>query len=401
MSQRWMILITGVLANLCISSAYAFSVFTKPLMDKFGWTQSQVAFLFTALLVIMPITMLVAGKIQDSQGPRKTFFFAGIAFGLGWLLSGFVESLMLLYILFGGLAGLGLGAIYSCTVVNTVRWFPDKRGLAAGLISAGLSIGPVFLAPLAVMLIQEYGVMDTIKIYGIAFMACTVFASLFSVAPPAGYVPEGWTPPVVQNTTIPEGKDWRAMLQDRMFYVGWLMLMLASISGLMLIGNASLIAQDMLKLTPQEAGATVGMLAVGNATGRILWGWTSDKLGRYKTMILMFSLSAISMITLSTVSSYGMYVFCTCLIATCYGGFFALFPAVTGDMFGVKNLGANWGIMFTAFAPAAVIGPLLVAKVKELYNGDYSVAFIIAASLSIIGAILALYSQRAIAKRSS
>ncbi|MBW8309317.1 MAG: MFS transporter [Candidatus Paracaedibacteraceae bacterium] len=129
-TNRWLILFTGIFANLCIGAAYSYSVFRKPLMVLFGASVSQVTIPYTLSLALMPISMIIAGKIQDKKGPKLTMFIGGLIYSAGFLLAGYAKNIQFLYITYGILGGLGLGAVYSCTVVNTVKWFPDKRGLA-------------------------------------------------------------------------------------------------------------------------------------------------------------------------------------------------------------------------------------------------------------------------------
>jgi len=156
--------------NLCIGSAYAWSVFQKPLIEIFGWQTSQASLAFTLNLCLVPFAMIVAGKIQDKNGPQKVTLIGGLIFGLGIILTGFTSSLTVLYLTYGVLGGLGIGTVYACTVANTVKWFPDKRGLAGGLVAAGFGSGAVLFAPLSVSLISKFGVLSTFKILGFVFM---------------------------------------------------------------------------------------------------------------------------------------------------------------------------------------------------------------------------------------
>ena len=372
-------------------------------MVAFRLPQSEVALLFTLVFVVMPLSMLVAGRIQDMQGPRGPLFVAGLVYGASWFFVGFANSFLSLYIIYGVLGGAGLGAVYSCTTVTTVKWFPDKRGFAAGIISARFSGGPILLAPLAVELIKSYGVLATCTIYGVAFAVVICLAAVFSVSPPPGYTPDGWSSSIPCTPGIGSAREvaWREMLRDAMFWVLWVMLVLLSISGLMVIAHAAVIGQEVVHLTAERAGAAVGVLALANAPGRVFWGWVSDIIGRYPAMALMFVVSGAAMFSLGSAASFAFFVTVIAAVAFCYGGFFAVCLSVIGDLFGTKNLGINWGLMFTGFAPAAVIGPLLAAKVKEYGNGDYSVAFLVAGGLSFLGALLTLYSMNRMKKRHS
>jgi len=399
--NRWLILVTAMMATFCIGGTYSFSIFAKPLMNQYSWSPSQVSLLFTIVLVMMPITMTVAGKVQDLRGPQVALAIAGIAYASSWFFSAYVSSLTALYLIYGVLGGLGNGAIYSCAVVNTVKWFPDKRGLAAGLTMAGSGVGVIVLAPFGTYLMQSYGVLATFQIFGAIFVTLVLIAAYFAKTPPADYRPAGWTPPAPNaSSSISTGdKTWREMMSDPIFYVVWIMFVACAISGLMIIGHAATIGVEAVKLTPAVAAVAVSFLGFSNTIGRILWGWISDHLGRYATMTIMFVISGAGMLLIGSASTFISFVIAIVAISSCFGGFFALFPPITGDMFGMKNFGTNWGILFTAYAPAAIIGPILAAKVKEANNGDYTLAFLVAAVICAVGAVLTLYCQYQIKKR--
>lgn len=392
--NRWLILLSGILINLCIGSAYAWSVFQKPLISLFKWSTSEASLAFTLSLSIVPLAMIVAGKIQDQKGPKLVIFAGGIIFSLGIIGAGFTDSLTFLYATYGLLGGIGIGTIYACTVANTVKFFPDKRGLASGLVVAGFGSGAVVLAPLSSSLIQAYGVLAAFKILGIAYLIVISACSLFVKTAPDGYRPTGWSPPPPSSTTITgTDKNWREILVDPMFYVLWGMYTIGTISGLMVIGHASPIGQEVIKLDPQTAAMAVGFLALANTAGRIFWGWVSDKIGRYTAVMTMFILAGAMMFAMTQVSTFIPFVAVLMAIGLCFGGFMGIFPSITADMFGPKNLGMNYGIIFTAYGAAAFIGPRLAARFKELNNGDYTQAFLIAAGLSIIGILLTFVAQ--------
>lgn len=403
--NRWLILITGIFANLCVGAALAWSVFRKPLMVMFGATVSQVTLPYTISLALMPVSMIIAGRIQDKKGPKLAMFIGGLILSASYFLSGFAPNIQFLYLTYGILGGASLGAVYSCTVVNTVKWFPDKRGLAGGLIAAGLGAGSIIFAPLGVALMKSYSPLTTFQIFGGIFLVVISLASMFAVSPPAGYKPEGWTPPIPKfanaNNSSTVDKSWKDMLKDPLFYISWVALVLACVSGLMIIGHAATIGQEVIGLTPAVAALGVSILGISNASGRAVWGIVSDKLGRFPTLSLIFLVSAISMFLLSYMAStFAIFVIAIIGIGSCYGGFFGIYPAITGEMFGLKNMGMNWGVMFTAFAPAAIFGPMLAAQVRINY-GDYSWAFIIAGSLSIVGIILTRYAQSVVKKNNN
>lgn len=393
--NRWLVLISSVVINLCIGSAYAWSVFQKPLIDLFSWSTADTSLAFTIALAIVPIAMILAGRAQDRIGPKKVIFVGGILFGAGIIGAGFTRSLGVLYSTYGITGGIGIGTIYACTVANTVKFFPDRRGLASGLIAAGFGLGAVLFAPLSTMLIECFGVLAAFKALGAGYLMLIPVLSLFIKAAPAGYAPVGWVPAAnPNNPATAADKNWKQMLGDSRFYMLWCVYLIGTVSGLMIIAHASPFGQEIIKITPQVAAMTVGVLALANTGGRIFWGWVSDKIGRFNTILVMFLLSGTVMLVLPGISGLAGFVAAIIVVGLCFGGFMGIFPSITADLFGSKNLGMNYGVMFTAFGAAAIIGPRLAAMAKESSGGDYTHAFLVAAALSALGIVLGLVLKR-------
>lgn len=393
LKNRWAILVAMFIINLCVGSAYAWSVFQKPLIELFKWSTSETSLAFSISLFVIPLAMIVGGRVQPIKGPKFLMFTGGIIFSCGIIAAGYTRSLLSLYLTYGMMSGFGIGFIYGTGISNSVKWFPDKRGLAAGLVAAGFALGAVINAPIANMLVLKYGVLDTFHYLGIGYLVVTLISSQFVSAPPPGYVPEGWIPPVAGVGGVSHDKDWTEMLRDPLFYVLWMMYTIACVSGLMIIGHASPIGQEVIKLDPVTAAFAVSLMALANTGGRVLWGISSDKLGQYPTLVTMFVLSAVMMALLNYVGSLVPFVLVISVIAACFGGFFAIFPSITADLFGAKNLSMNYGILFTSYGVAAFIGPRLAARVKEINQGDYSVAFYTAAILCVFAIGLTLFAR--------
>lgn len=396
--NRWVVLSAMFVSNLCVGSAYAWSVFQTPLMSLFGWSTSETSLAFSISLLMVPFAMIIGGKTQSERGPKCLMFIGGIIFGSGIISAGFSNSLWILYVTYGLLGGFGIGFIYGTGISNAVKWFPDKRGLAAGLVAAGFALGAVINAPAANYLIQCYGILTSFQVLGVMYIIITVVASRFVSAPPSGYAPAGWNPAATGKAINNKDKDWLAMLKDPLFYVLWTMYTIACVSGLMIIGHASPIGQEVIKLSAQSAALAVSLMALANTGGRVMWGYVSDHMGPYPTLIIMFILSAGMMAVLNYADSFGTFVAVISTIAACFGGFFAIFPSITANVFGTKNLSINYGILFTSFGVAAFIGPRLAARAKEINNGDYTVAFVAAALMCATAVLLTLWARRTSAK---
>jgi len=408
-SKRWLVLIASIAINLCIGSGYAWSVFAGPLNEYFtntlmlvGVTAASVTLAFTISNLLGPVTMITGGRIQDLFGPRWVIFTGSFLFGGGVFLTGFAKSLTWLYLSYGLLMGLGMGLIYSCTIANTVKWFPDKRGLVSGLATAGYGTGSIVVPPIANALINSLGIMGAFRTLGIAYFIIIAVGSFFVAQAPANFKPEGWNPPAPAPGSAVSGvdKDWRQMLQDPVFYVLLMMIMIGAFAGLMIISQARQIAIDLTGVPVATAVAAVSLIALGNTGGRFVWGAISDAIGRYTSLMLMYIISAVSVFALTFTTSYGLFITASMLIALCFGGIMGIFPALTADMFGPKNNGVNYGIMFTGFAIAATLGPMLAANVKQTTD-SYYLAFIIAAILNVIAIFLTYLVKNISAKRAA
>lgn len=393
-AKRWVYLFVCVVINLCAGFIYSWSVFQKPLMEHFGVSSASISLAFTVIMGGSALPMALVGKVQEYVAPRQIILAGGILLGTGVMGIGYARTIEGL-LLFSLLIGVGVGITYPGTVTNMVRWFPDHRGLASGLLAGGMGAGATIISPLAVFLIQEYGLLVSFKILGIAFLC--IIGGLSRSIPTAAenYAPtKGLHNAKNMAFIATKNKAWRDMLLDPMFYILAGMFIIAAISGMMIMGHASPIAQEKLNITPQEASVLVSMLALSNMSGRIAWGWISDQTGHYFAMLLMLLIMGAAMFALTNMNGHDAVVAAMLSIVFCYGGFMGTMAAVTANSFGTKYLGVNFGIMFLTIAIAAFIGPRLVAILNETRNGDYSLAFLIATVLCGGGILLNLAAQR-------
>lgn len=375
-----------ILINLCLGAGYAWSVFQAPLIELFSWTTAQASLAFSISFAMVPIAMIVFGPMQDKKGPKWITFGGGLMFGAGMILTSFTANLTMLYVSYGLTLGFGIGMAYGCTTSTTVKWFPDKKGLAGGLTAAGFGSGAVIFAPLAVKLIQKYGVLLTFRYLGIGLLIVICLAALMISAP------ERKVAAIAENDDI--NKKPLQMIKTGKFWALWIIYVFGCISGLMIIGHASPIAKEFLKFDLQTATLVVSLVAISNTLGRIVWGFISDKLGRYMSVALMFVTSCAGLLLLGFKLGGALGVLGIMLIALCFGGFLGTFPGITADNWGPAFNGSNYGVMFTAYGLAAVVGPRLAAVIKQSANGDYSRAFLISIVMNVVGMVLILLLQK-------
>ena len=407
--KRWWVLIASSLINLCIGSIYAWSVFAAPLAAKLSGllgttlTAADLAIVFTVANSIGPITMISGGYITDKLGgPRAVILIGGSMFGVGMLLTGLATTLTQVIITYGLLVGLGLGMAYGCTINNTVKFFPDKRGLVGGIATATYGLSSVLIPPVANALNNSVGVSMSFVILGIAFLVIIVTCSMFIIKCPADYVPEGFVPKVaaVPGKMQAADKNWKQMLADPVFYIMIIMLTCGAFSGLMITSQASPMAQRMAGMTVGMAATAVSVLALFNAAGRIVAGTLSDRFGRVTVLRGAFVLEILGLAMLLMTGEGDTFLFMAAVsvIGICFGALMGVYPGFTADQFGVRNNSVNYGIMFIGFAVAGYFGPSTCGRILGS-TGSYGTAFIVSAVLAVVGIALSFLYRRAASRR--
>jgi MFS transporter, OFA family, oxalate/formate antiporter len=391
--NRWIIVVAAVVMQLALGAVYAWSVFQKPLLAAHtadGWKLDDVTLTFSISIFCLGIGSTIGGFWLDKVGPRVVGTAAGVCYGIGVLLAGFATNLPLLYLTYGVLGGIGMGLGYIVPVATLVKWFPDRRGLVTGLAVCGFGGGALITAPVATQLIatKGIGVYTTFIILGIAYLIMVIAAAQFYANPPAGYRPAGWTPSAAQASQRASRDFTRSEAFGRgQWYVLWAILALNVSAGIMLISQASNMAQDITHVTPLVAAGLVSAISIFNFLGRIFWAFISDLIGRRMVFIIMFALQTVLFLVLSRVSTFGLFLALAVIIALCYGGGFGTMPAFTADYFGPKYAGAIYGTMLTAWGVGGVAGPILIAKVKVL-TGSYNNALLIIAAVMAVSTLL-------------
>jgi MFS family permease len=396
---RWILILLGLIINLCLGTIYSWSVFVAPLTAYFTKelgqtvTASDVLLPFSVFLAFFAIAMPFTGKYIEQYGPRNVTIVGGILTGLGWLLASFATSVPMLYIVYGVIGGIGVGIAYGVPVAVAARWFPDRRGLAVGLTVLGFGFSAFFTANIAGWLITTYGVMTTFRIFGIAFVILTILLALPLRFPKAGWTPQGWTAPApVAGQAVTCEFRREQMLKSRSFYGVWLCYFIGCLAGLMAISIAKPVGTDV----GVEAGLAtllVGFFAIFNGFGRPVFGAITDKFTPRNAAMISFVLIGLGSLLLWQFTGVLVYIVAFALLWGCLGGWLAIAPATTGCYFGTTDYPRCYGVVFLAYGAGAIAGPQLAGFIKTS-TGSYLGVFPIVLVLAVIGFLIAFTMLR-------
>ena len=395
MRRGWIVTLAGMGLNLALGILYAWSIFSKQLVETverggFGWTKTQATLPYTIAIACFAVMMVPAGRLQDKLGPRVIASAGGILTGAGLLVASLATPTSVLPALvgFGVLAGTGFGLGYAAATPAAVKWFPpEKKGLITGLVVGGFGIAPVYIAPLSKHLLATYGVAASFRILGLAFLVvATAFAQLIkNPAAPVAKTAAAAAAPLRPDRT------WREMLRSPSFYLLYGQYACAATAGLMIIGHMAKIVAVQSGNTLQTGFVFVALLATFNAGGRVIAGVISDYIGRVITIALVCIAQAIAMFFFAEFTTIGGFVLGSAVVGFSYGACLSLFPATAADNWGTKNLGLNYGILFTAWGVGGVLGPTLAGRIADA-TGSYAGAYNFAGVLLCVAVALAMFS---------
>ncbi|MDW7658562.1 MAG: OFA family MFS transporter, partial [Bacillota bacterium] len=382
---------------------YSWGVFASALRAE-GWTSTQSQIPYMIACAVFAILMVPGGRMQDRFGPKLVLLIASIMTAIGFIFSGLFKTVGGLSIFFGIFFGIAMGFGYATTTPTAIKWFgKEHRGLISGIVVSGFGLAGIYIAPLTNRLIHQFGLDKTFIILGLFFSAIILLFRLFIANPPDGFRPalSGVKPGLKPDdkpatTSQPAASDhpardytWRQMMHTSQFYLLWVMFLLGTFAGLLILGQLSTIGQEQAGLSPSIAMSLVMIYAVFNWLGRILTGLISDKIGRRATLLSIFLIQVLSFLFFPQMTTYLPLAIGTAFVAFSFGGMLTNFPAVTADYFGVKNLGLNYGLVFTAWGGGGVFGPFLGGLVHDL-TGAYLVSYHVSAILCFAGALLSL-----------
>ena len=405
--NRWIQLTAGIVAMIVISNfQYAFTLFTPGLKQTFANVPySQIALIFTLFILFETWPVPLAGYLIDKFGIRKLMLVGAVGILAGWTLGGTVATTVFHhYICYGAIAGTGAGIIYIATVANAVKWFPDKRGLAAGLTAAGFGGGSALtLIPISAT-ISSMGWQGAMAAWGVGQGVVAIVCALILSHPPAGWLPPNWVQPKAVAQTQKQFTA-KQMLSQKEFYVMYIMFLMVCTGGLMTTGNMSQIAKSLKVFDAKVLGIAIvpfvaTIAGVTNAFARIMWGSISDRFGREYTMAFAFAFEGVLIFLMTQImGSPVAFMILMPFVFLAWGEIYALFSAITGDVFGPKNASGNYGILYTAKGLASIMAGWGAAAVAAYYAGSFEVPYYIAATFDIIAAILALWVLRPLIRK--
>lgn len=406
-NKGWLIVFTGLTLNLALGILYTWSIFKDHIAKSiqaggegaFNWNIASLNDPYALCILVFAFTMIPAGKLQDKKGPRFTALIGGLLVSAGFILISQTTSYAMWVLGFGVLIGMGIGFGYSSAVPPAFKWFAaSKSGLIAGIVVSGFGLAPVYLAPLTNMLINNYGMQNAMLIYGVAFLVVVSTCAMLLVNPPAGYVPvDKKAATKSDSATVGTAISYSTsqMLKSPLFYLIWFIFFISSGAGLMVIGSISGMARASLG---EAAFVAVAVMAIGNAMGRLVAGFLSDKIGRVTTLIcvLLFqaSLMFLSLILLGNNASSVIVVLLATFIGFNFGANLALFPTFTKIFWGMKNFGMNYGFVLTAWG----VGGLVFSRLSQtLYAGygNHHASFIIAGAFLLFCTVLTYFLLKA------
>jgi OFA family oxalate/formate antiporter-like MFS transporter len=401
--NRWLVVVGAVLIQLALGAIYAWSVFTPELI-RAGWTKTQTQYVFAAGLASFAVVMILAGLVlMKKLGPRLLAVIGGFVLGAGYVAGGLSgTNVVLLVITLGVVGGAGIGLGYVVPIAVGIRWFPDKKGLVSGLAVAGFGFGAMLWVKLAGSwggLIGSLGLGPVFIVYGIAFAVMVVLGGLVMVFPPEGWVPAGWTPPQADKGGTTGTVDYSPgeMLARPQFTMIFTTFLVSAGAGLMTIGLMKLYPPQALEaggLDGEDAKAIAGtamavFFSLANGVGRIAWCALSDKLGRRLSVMIMAASQGAFMLLFPLLAGAPATLFLAAtVIGFNFGGNFALFPAMTADTFGARNVGQNYPLIFLSYGVGGIFFPIMGGMLGD--TGRFPLAFTVCGLLCIGSAVIAM-----------
>ena len=391
--NRWLVPPAAIAVQMCIGEIYGFSVFNVPLTRVIGittpvkgqdWTIPQVGWIYSIGLIMLGLSAAFLGKWVEKNGPRKTMFASACCFCGGLIVASIgvrLHQLGIVYLGYGVLGGIGLGLGYIAPVSTLVKWFPDRPGMATGMAIMGFGGGALVGAPFGVELMNRFksatsvGVQEAFLAMAVCYFLMMNIGTLIVRVPANDWRPAGFTAPKAAKLVTTSHVLADDAIKAPQFWLLWCVLCLNVTAGIGILGQASLMCQDMFGVTAAVGGGFAGLLSIFNMVGRFVWSSTSDLTGRKVIYCVYFILGAVLYLLIpfaQRINYVGLFVAVTAIIISMYGGGFATIPAYLRDLFGTMQVGAIHGRLITSWSMAAVLGPQLVNYIST-YQKEHGV----------------------------
>jgi OFA family oxalate/formate antiporter-like MFS transporter len=411
-SYRWMQLIMGIICMVMIANLqYGWTLFVNPITEKYGWTRAAIQVAFTIFVLTETWLVPIEGYVVDRFGPRPVVLVGGLLCGIGWVMNSYATSLMAFYVA-AAVSGIGAGAVYGTCVGNALKWFPDRRGLAAGLTAAGFGAGSALTVLPIQAIIKTMGYETAFLYFGLGQGAVVMMISM-GLTDPRHVLQAGFpkTASVVKRAArvIQTTRNYRPMeiVREPVFWVMYLLFVLVAAGGLMAVAQLAPIAKDfkigdvpvsIMGLTLPALTFALTIDRVLNGLTRPFFGWVSDNIGRELTMLIAFTVEGIGIGCLYTFGQDPlMFVILSGLVFFAWGEIYSLFPSTNADTFGSKFAAANAGLLYTAKGTASLLVPL--SSVLTAATGNWHAVFMVAAGMNIAAALLAWFVLRPMRRR--
>ncbi len=410
-ANRWLIAAMGTVLMVCLGTVYAWSFFQDLLVRQykgdFGWSNSEVAWIFSFAILFLGVTAAWGGTRLAKIGPRRMAMSGAVLFALGYAVGALalsIKSLLLLYVGYGVVGGIGLGLGYVTPVATVAKWFPDKKGLATGMVIMGFGLGALFmskiLAPLFIGMTGGTSLAPVFLLLAAVFLVLSVGSAWFMKNPPPLWLPRGYAPEGAKAAGAGLDASASKAIFSRRFVLMWVVFFCNITAGISIISFQSPLLQSLLKNTDPSLsaaalagfGATlIAASSLFNGAGRFFWGAVSDRIGRAQTFRIMLGSGVVVFALLAFIARPWLFAVLACWVLLCYGGGFGAMPAFIGDVFGTQLMPAVYGAVLTAWSAGGIVGPQIVAILKDRVPERAStLSFIVSGGFVLVGFILAL-----------
>jgi MFS family permease len=422
-SNRWLVAVAGTVVMVCLGTVYSWSLFTQPLVAAFGWSNATVTWAFALAIFFLGVGAILGGRWQDRAGPRRVTVAGAVIWGVGNVLAGLGTARLgapWLYLTYGLLGGLGLGLAYVTPVAAVTKWFPERRGLGSGMVVMGFGLGAFVYnnvmkaIPAFTAVSREAGqviaaraggaqgalpagavevIMRTFVWSGVVYAVLGGLCASLVRNPPAAAAPAtpgaAVTPPADADREVTPSQA----LRTPQFWALWAMLFLNVTAGILFISNAVPIMRELTGASPGTAVAVYGFIALFNGLGRFVWGAISDRIGRNLAYVAIYGTQVLIFFLAGGVHALGLVAVLFAIVLLDYGGGFGTMPSFTADYFGTRSMGTNYGWILTAWGVGGIVGPIFVARVKDV-TGSFSGALPVTALVLLVAMVLPIITRR-------